>query len=219
MSSSTRVSYFRKTFKTRIHTSNGIIKSKLGQVASLVGRVEDLIVEDGEVKSQTQSNGVGGGEVGLSDFSSTLVSLKRSISGTLTAIANGELGKVTVVVSLPVHVLEFISFVGSNNAHLVVEDLGLATLGRRNQVLVQNLEDIIADLSKLGFDLLAVLLDEADLRFVSFRLLLLLNRGDDSPRGTTGADYILVGDGEEIPLFDGKFDVGRGNNLHVLDHF
>lgn len=84
------------------HTSNGIIESKLGKVASLVGRVEDLIVEDGEVKSQAQTDGVGRGEVGLSDLRGALVGLERSISGTLTAVANGKLGQIAVVVTLPV---------------------------------------------------------------------------------------------------------------------
>lgn len=70
-------------------------------MAGLVGRVEDLIVEDGEVKSQAQADGVGRCEVGLSDFSGALVGLERSISGTLTAVANGKLGQIAVVVTLP----------------------------------------------------------------------------------------------------------------------
>lgn len=45
---------------------------------------------------------MGGSEVGLSDFGSVLVSLERGVGGGLAAVANGELGKVTVVVTLPV---------------------------------------------------------------------------------------------------------------------
>jgi hypothetical protein len=37
----------------------------------------------------------------LSNFSSALVGLERGISSTLAAVANSELGKVTVVVTLP----------------------------------------------------------------------------------------------------------------------
>jgi hypothetical protein len=70
-------------------------------VASLVRRVEDLVVEDREVKSQTEADGVSGGKVSLSNFSSALVGLERGISSTLAAVANSELGKVTVVVTLP----------------------------------------------------------------------------------------------------------------------
>lgn len=59
--------------------------------------------------------------------------------------------------------------------HLVVENLRLSALCRRNQVLIENLEDVFADLGELGLDLLAVFLDEDDLGRVAFRLLLLLN--------------------------------------------
>lgn len=34
----------------KIHTSNGIIKCLFSKMASLVGRVKDLVVEDGEVE-------------------------------------------------------------------------------------------------------------------------------------------------------------------------
>ena len=36
-------------------------------------------------------------------------------------------------------------------------------------------------------------------------LLLLLDGGDYAPGGTTGANYILVGDGEEVALIDREF--------------
>lgn len=45
----------------------------------------------------------------------------------------------------------------------MVENLGLARLGRGDQVLVKDIEDIVADLSELGLDLLSVLLDEGNL--------------------------------------------------------
>lgn len=140
-------------------TSNGIIESELGQVAGLVGGVQDLVVEDREVQGETKTDGVGGGEVGLGDLGSGLVGLEGGIGGTLAAVASSELGKVTVVVTL----------------HLVVEDLGLASLGGLDKVLVQNLEDIIANAGEFGLDLLAVLLDQSNLRFIALGLLLLLN--------------------------------------------
>lgn len=103
-------------------------------------------------------------------------------------------------------------------AHLVVEDLGLSRLGRRNQVLVKNIENVIADLGKLGLNLLAVLLDKGNLGRVALRLLLLLDRSDYSPRGTAGTNDVLVGDGEEVALLDGQVAVLGGDDLHVLDH-
>lgn len=184
------------------HTSNSIIKGKLGEVASLIRGVQDFVVEDGEVEGESETNGVGRGKVSGGDLGGSLVGLQRVVGSTLAAVANGELGKVAVVVTL----------------HLVVEDLGLAALGRLDKVLVENLEDIVADLGKLGLDLLAVLLDESDLGLVALGLLLLLNRGDDSPRGTAGTDDVLIGDRQEITLLNGELNIGRGDDLHVLNH-
>lgn len=82
-------------------TSNSIIESLLGEVASLIRRVQNLVVEDGEVESQTKTDWVGWGKVGLGNFGGVLVSLKRLISRLLSLVTDGELGKVTVVISLP----------------------------------------------------------------------------------------------------------------------
>ena len=82
-------------------TSNGIIKSLLGQLASLVGRVEDLVVENGEVQGKTKADGVSGSKVLGSDLSGSLVGLKRLVGGGLALVTNGELGEVAVVVTLP----------------------------------------------------------------------------------------------------------------------
>jgi hypothetical protein len=42
-----------------VELSDGIVESLLGKLASLVGRVEDLVVEDGEVQGETETDGVG----------------------------------------------------------------------------------------------------------------------------------------------------------------
>jgi hypothetical protein len=102
--------------------------------------------------------------------------------------------------------------------HLVVEDLGLAALRGGDEVAVKALEDVLADLGKLGLDLLAVLLDESNLGLVALGLLLLLNRGDDSPRSTAGTDDVLVSNGQKVALLNGELLVCAGNSLHVLDH-
>ena len=86
----------------------------------------------------------------------------------------------------------------------MVEDLRLTALGGRNQVAVEALQDVLADLGKLGLDLLAVLLDESDLGLVALGLLLLLDGCDDPPRSTAGSDHVLVSDGKEISLLDGE---------------
>ena len=100
----------------------------------------------------------------------------------------------------------------------MVEDLGLAALGRGDEVLLEDLKDVLADLAELGLDLLTVLLDQADLGLVALALLLLLDGGDDAPRGTASANDVLVGDGQKVPLLDGQLLVGGGDSLHVLDH-
>jgi hypothetical protein len=102
--------------------------------------------------------------------------------------------------------------------HLVVEDLGLAALGRGDKVLVKNGKDVLADLGELGLDLLTVLLDEGNLLLVALGLLLLLDGGDDSPGCTASTDDVLVGDGKEVSLLNRELLVGGSDVLHVLDH-
>jgi hypothetical protein len=109
--------------------------------------------------------------------------------------------------------------VKGGDSHLVVEDLGLAGSGRGDEVLVEDLEDILADLGELGLDLLPVRLDHGDLSLVAFALLLLLDGGDDSPGCSSGTNDVLVGDGKEVSLLDSELLVGRSDGLHVLDHF
>lgn len=127
----------------------------------------------------------------------------------------------------------------------MVEHLGLSGLGLRDQGLVQDVKNILADLLKLGLDLLTVVADGGDVLVGTLRLLLLLNRGDDAPRGTSGSDHVLVSNGQQISLIHGKLSAqlcvsrvvslggplsasitatGRGriaylsNLLHVCDH-
>ena len=83
-------------------TSNGIIKGLLGKVASLIRRVQDLVVENGEVEGQAETNWVGWCKVGLRDFGGVLVSLEGLVGGLLSLVANGEFSEVTVVITLPV---------------------------------------------------------------------------------------------------------------------
>ena len=86
----------------------------------------------------------------------------------------------------------------------MVEDLGLAGLGLGDERLVEDVEDILADLLELGLDLLAVVADGANVLLRALGLLLLLDRGDDAPRGTSCADNVLVGDGQKVALVNGE---------------
>jgi hypothetical protein len=67
------------------------------------------------------------------------------------------------------------------NVHLVIKDLGLARLGLWDQGLIENVEDILADLLELGLDLLTIIADGRDVLLGALGLLLLLDRGDNAP--------------------------------------
>ena len=179
-------------------TSDSIVKRLLRKMTSLVWRVENLIVENGEVQCKTETDGMSRSEVGGSNLSGSFVSLQRFVGGNLTLVAKGKFGKVAMVVTLPVRArLAFrICCVADGKlcAHLVIEDLRFAALGGFDQMLIKDLQDIFADLGKLGLNLLTVFLDQSDLGFVAFRFLLLFDRGDDPPGGTSRPDNVLVGD-------------------------
>jgi hypothetical protein len=67
---------FRNTeLRTVARTRNSVIESLLSQLASLVGRVEDLVIEDGEVEGQTQADRVCRSQALGCDLSGSLVSL------------------------------------------------------------------------------------------------------------------------------------------------
>lgn len=70
-------------------------------MASLVGRVENLIVEDGEVQGKTKSDGMSRSEISLSNLGGSLVSFKRLVGGLLSLIGSGEFSEVAVVITLP----------------------------------------------------------------------------------------------------------------------
>lgn len=77
-------------------------------------------------------------------------------------------------------------------------------------------EDILADIAELLFDLLAVLLSHLLLLLATLGLL--LDRGDDSPRGTASSDHVLVGDREEVALLVRELSSELGHLLHGLGH-
>jgi hypothetical protein len=70
-------------------------------MASLVWGIEDFVVEHGEVEGKTEADWVGWGQVCLSDFGGSLVSLERLVGRGLALVADGKLGKVAVVITLP----------------------------------------------------------------------------------------------------------------------
>ena len=82
-----------------------LVESLLGEMASLIGGVEDLVVEDGEVQGETQTDGVSGRQLVLGNIGGSLVSLEGLVGRVLALVASSKLGEVTVVVTLPVGIV------------------------------------------------------------------------------------------------------------------
>lgn len=119
-------------------------------------------------------------------------------SSNLALVAGSELSEVAVVVTLPVQPVSPPAHKDNQLAdpHLVVEDLGFASLRLGDQGLVQNIQYILTDLLQFSLDLLAVITDDVDVLLRALGLLLLLDRRNDTPRGTAGTDDVLVRDRE-----------------------
>ena len=86
-------------------------------MASTVGAGEDFVVEDGEVEGETKTDGVRGSKVGLRNLGGGLVGVERLVGRGLALVANGELGEVAVVVTLPV-MATILAFVRDEHAGL-----------------------------------------------------------------------------------------------------
>ena len=74
----------------------------------------------------------------------------------------------------------------------MIKDLRLSGLCFRDQVLIENVQNILADLLKLGLDLLTVVADSSDMLVCTLGFLFLLDRRDDAPRGTSGSNDVFV---------------------------
>lgn len=68
----------------------------------LIRRVQNFIIEHGEVESKTKTDWVCWCKIGLSNFGSVLVGFERLIGGFLASLTKSELSKVAVVVTFPV---------------------------------------------------------------------------------------------------------------------
>ena len=61
------------------------------------------------------------------------------------------------------------------HSHLVVEDLGLAGFGLGDQRVIEDVENILADILELGLDLLTIIADGLDVLVGALGFLLLLD--------------------------------------------
>lgn len=145
-------------FLDLVNVGNGLIEGFLGKLAGSAGVVLNFVVENRVVKSQAQSNGVGGLEVTLGNFRGSLVGFVGIISGLGVGFSAGVLRDVSVVVTL----------------HLVVEDLGFGVVGLSDELVGDQVKDLVAVFVELSLNLLLVALEEVDV-LGSLLLLFLLD--------------------------------------------
>lgn len=70
-------------------------------MACSVRRVENFIVENGEVEGKTQPDGVGSSKLTLSDFGGLLVCLVGRLGGGLALVSSCIFCNVSVIVTFP----------------------------------------------------------------------------------------------------------------------
>ena len=185
-----------------LNIGNSHVEGLLGELTGLGGVVHDFVVEDGEVKGQSESDGVGGLEVGVGNLDGGLVGLEGTVGGLLVVVTGGVLSNVSVVVTL----------------HLEVEDGGVGVVGGAgDQSLVEDLEDVVAELVKLGLDLALVVSQKREI-LGSLGLLLGLDGGKGSPGGSSGSDGVFVGDGKKVSLLDAELLLKESDLFHVFEH-
>ena len=185
-----------------LDVSNGVVEGLLGELASLLGIVADFIIENGEVEGQSESDGVGGLEVRSGNLLRVVVGIEGIVGGSLVLGVGGVLSNVSVVVA----------------SHLLVEDQGLGVvLGGRNELLVQEPDDLVADFVKLSLNLLLVFSEQADVGG-SLGFLLGLDGRENAPGGSASSDGVFVGNAEKVALFNVKLVVTPDDFLHVLEH-
>jgi len=108
----------------------GILEGLVGEVASGLVVLHHLVVEDREVKGETQADGVAGGKV---DLIGLVVCLKCTLLDILEVSTLGVFSDVTVVIA----------------DHLHEESLGLTVAGLGEHMLVNQVYNVLAVLLEL----------------------------------------------------------------------
>merc|ERR1712125_293765 len=165
-----------------VELRDGILESGARHFASLVWILEHLVLEDGIVECETETNWVSHCQVLLGNLVSLLVSQPRVFGRLGLGVAVTELSDVPVIVGL----------------HLLVEDLRLASRRLTDEAVVQETKNGVADFLEFCFDFAAILFRVLGLLVVALRLFLLFDARDNAPRSTAAADRVLVGHGEQV---------------------
>merc|ERR1711860_409160 len=131
---------------------------------------------------------MGGLHLCLADVVSVLISFLGVFHNSSASIAGCDLCEVSVVIPL----------------HFEIKHFTLCVTGLCNEELVEETQDILADIAKLAFHLLSILFGHLLLSLRTFSFL--FNRGDNPPRGAPRSNHVLVSHAQEIALFVGEFD-------------
>ena len=151
-----------------VDVSDGVIEGLLGQLAGLGRVVPHLVEENGVVQRQAQSAGVRGLQIFLSLISGGFVGLLGSVSVFVSFSSGGVFGDVTVIISL----------------HLVVEDNSFGSWGLGEELVVDEIQDLVAEFVELAFNFSLVGPEEPDI-LGPLLFLLLLNGGKCAPGGSS----------------------------------
>lgn len=73
-----------RLLRERVELGDSVVEGLFGEVAGAVGRVQDLVVEDGEVERQTQADRVGRGQLRLGDVGGALRGFGETNSSVIT---------------------------------------------------------------------------------------------------------------------------------------
>ena len=161
-----------------------VLEGGVGELAGDLVVLHDLVVEDGEVEGKAELDGVAGGQL---DLVGLVVSLQGRLLNLIEEGVTGVLSDVAVVVT----------------DHLDEEGLGLTVAVLRENVLVDDINDVLA---VMGEGLLDFELVGGECGVVLLVLGVLLDGGNGAAGGSLGGDQVLESHGEEVALIGG--DVG-----------
>ena len=98
----------------------------------------------------------------------------------------------------------------------MIKHLGFSRKSIGDQGFVQNVQDITANLLQFLFNLVSVLLDLGNMLLGALGLLLLLDRGDDSPGCTACSDNVLVGNRQKIAFINSEFTTNLPKRVELV---
>ena len=161
-----------------------IRQSLLSKFAGLLVVVHNFVVENGEVKGQSESDWVARVK-GLRRLVGKLVVLEGTVLDGIELITGGALSNISVIIT----------------DHLVEEGFGLVSGSLGHARVLDNFDNLDALIVEFLLDLLLVLSET----FVELLVLWVLLDGTDSSNGgSLGANLVLETDGKQVSLLSGE---------------